>query len=107
MPQYIVKLTEGSEAWYLEWSTIVDAPITYGMFLADFKTYYAETHGRYTLEELEERLVRVERKGASCIGETTADELLRCNRAGPKESCLTKAEIIETFCRRADGDQSV
>jgi hypothetical protein len=28
MPRYIVRLDDGGTAYYLEWSTIVDAPVT-------------------------------------------------------------------------------
>lgn len=98
MPNYIVKLTQGDKSWYLEWSTIVDAPITYGMTLEEFRQWYREEYGRDGISKLEERLERVERTGTSSFQRFELEHLLEMNRAGVKESCLTKGEIIQHYC---------
>jgi hypothetical protein len=45
MPTYICKFQDGEKAYYLEWSTIVDAPITTGMSLQEFKQHYCGSGG--------------------------------------------------------------
>ncbi len=97
MPRYIVKLTDKDKSWYLEWSTIVDAPVTHGMDLEEFRYYYLEEYGQQELSKLDNRLERVEKHGisGSCY---TLDQLLAANRAGPQESCLSKQEIIDKYC---------
>jgi hypothetical protein len=95
MPRYIIKLADK----YLEWSTIVDAPVTNGMSLEEFKEYYKSEYGVQGLNGLEERLKRVEEKGTSSIYEGSVDEVISGNRAGDNEKKLTKEEIIEKYCR--------
>lgn len=103
MPRYIVKLSDGSDSWYMEWSTIVDAPVSDGMSLEDFRKYYRDMYGSYEYGSLEDRLARVEEKGTSALnGYASADEVISWNRAGPRETKLTKAQIIETFCKKKD-----
>jgi hypothetical protein len=99
MPRYIIKLTDQDESWYLEWSTIVDAPITYGLSLNEFKDWYLEEYGRKGYEELADRLKRVEKTGTSCLI-SNLEDVLSCNRAGPKETELTKEQLIDKYCRR-------
>lgn len=98
MPHYIVKLETPKGPRYLDWSTIVDAPVTYGMTLDDFKAYYRERFGSAGMLELPAHLARVEAKGASALNYESADEVIAFNRAGPNETCLTKAQLIESFC---------
>jgi hypothetical protein len=93
MPRYIVKLDD----WYLEWSTIVDAPVTEGMSLDDFRAHYLRQYGLQGESQLFERLERVEKNGTSALDETL-DGILSCNRAGPDEAELTKDEIIKAYC---------
>lgn len=95
MPRYIIKLNEQ----YLEWSTIVDAPVTRGMTLEDFKIYYLKSYGELALSELKKRLERVESKGTSSQIYESLDALIEGNRAGEDESELTKQEIIDKYCR--------
>ena len=99
MPRYIIKLSDNNKDWYLEWSTIVDAPVTYGMSLVDFKAFYKEEYGNQGMEKLEERLKRVEKQGTSALY-CSVDGLISYNRAGPKESSLSKQEIIDIYCTR-------
>lgn len=102
MPRYIIRLTEGGRAWYLEWSTVVDAPVTFGMPLDEFRRYYRETYGTEGMRGLPDRLERAKRTGSSSMvgGYMTADDAITPNRAGPHETELSKAEIIDWYCKK-------
>lgn len=82
--------------YYLIWSTIVDAPITFGMSLQAFKGYYARQYGQ--MEDLKGRLQRVKSKGTSAIGYKNIKHLIRMNRAGEKEKHLTYDQIVSKYC---------
>lgn len=97
MPSYIIKLEHNGESRYLEWSTIVDAPVTYGMPLEEFKVSYIQRYRHSTLQALEERLKRVEQTGISAIDYGSIEELIAVNRAGPNETELTLEEIIRDY----------
>ena len=99
MGRYIIKISDEktNKDYYMEWSTIVDAPVTYGLELQEFKDYYRDEYGANEISALDERLKRVDTKGISAHDETLED-LLGCNRAGKKETCLTKQEILEQYC---------
>jgi len=98
MGHSIIKLNDGKQDYYLEYSSVVDAPITYGMGLEEFKEYYREEYGRNGSEGLEQRLARVEAKGTSDYSDKGVDDTLVCNRAGKNETRLTKQQIIEMYC---------
>lgn len=99
MPRFIVKLERGPAAWYLEWSTVVDAPVSYGMPLAEFREYVRAEEGSRGLAELDARLERAEAQGTSLVGSReSARDAVAFNRAGPSESCLTYDELVEEFC---------
>lgn len=98
MPTYIMKLQKDHKDYYLEWSTIVDAPLSYGMSLEDFKIYYERKYGSDEMGYLQERLDRVDKYGTSSVDGFSVEELISCNRAGTNEGELTKQEIIKRFC---------
>jgi hypothetical protein len=107
MPRFIIKLEDGDREWLLEWSTVVDAPVTYGMSRADFRTWYGIEYGEREvrpslggMSNLDFRLARVDATGSSSIDGATVDDIISGNRAGDGESELTKEEITELFCRR-------
>lgn len=102
----ICKFTdEHGKDYYLEWSSIVDAPVTNGMDLESFKRYYHNKYGRREFEELPERLARVEASGVSShIG--NLDDLIVYNRAGDNEEVLTKKQIIEKYCKQVNQEES-
>lgn len=102
MPIYIIKLTEGDQSWYLEYSSVVDAPTTYGMTLEEFKEYYQVEYGRSSMDHLNKRLERVEEKGTSSLMHRSAEELLDYNRAGRDETCLSIQQIIDFYCKHPD-----
>lgn len=106
MPRYIIKLTKGDQNRYLEWSTIVDAPVTMGMTLEQFKVYYLHEYGRQGSQDLAERLARVEAQGHSLIpdapsswGPYTLKDLVAHNRAGPRGGHLDIDKLWEYYCK--------
>lgn len=100
MPRFICKVAEGDQVWYLEWSTVVDAPVTFGMSLEDFKAYYKDEYGRSSLDELEKRLERVEAKGTSSMIHDSAEDVMDWNRAGKDGSSLSRQQLIDVYCTR-------
>lgn len=102
----IIKLTDDKTKrdYYLEWGTIVDAPITYGLSLKEFKKYYKDEYGRKGMRDLPQILKRVEETGCSDrISADTLKYLLKHNRAGTKEKCIDKEEILKRYCRKRTG----
>lgn len=99
MGQYIIKI----KGCYMEWSTIVDAPVTNGMTLEEFVKYYMGKYGVRGMDALGERLDRVEKFGHSALGPSmTLTELLEHNHAGKNEECLTEDEIYKMYCTDVD-----
>lgn len=99
MPRYIVKLidTTTNIPYYLEWSTVVDAPETYGMTLEEFKEYYKEEYGNTGMAALPTRLERVEKFGISAYGENLLAAIRR-NHAGVEGNELSLQDIIKYYC---------
>ena len=102
MGQFIVRFDVDGQPMYLNWSTIVDAPITYGMTLPELEEYVKERWGTEGLKELPARIARAdsERRSSSLERGYTKESLVRNNGAGPGESCMTEEEIIEWYCRK-------
>lgn len=98
MSRYIIKI----RGYYLEWSTIVDAPITYGMTLEELKEYIRLEYGRNGLLQLPARLDRVEEYGTSCFDGRSVKSVIHDNRAGWNEETLTLDEIYEKYCIREE-----
>jgi hypothetical protein len=94
MPNYICKIEDGDVSYYLEWSTIVDAPVTFGMSLEEFGEYRGED------PPLGDRMERVEQKGVSSHAHANFDHLIEGNRAGKNETCFTREQIVEWYCRQ-------
>jgi hypothetical protein len=95
MSRSIVKIND----YYLEWSSIIDAPVTFGVPLDEFKEYYKEEYGNSGLRELERRIEDDELSGKHCYIRTLKD-VVSFNRAGPDESELSPDEIYAAFCLR-------
>lgn len=93
MGRYLIKL----DGKYLEWSTVVDAPVTDGMTLEELKASTFQRKGEHGLKVLAERLERVEETGISAHYYKDVDELITHNRAGEGETCLTKEQIIAFY----------
>lgn len=100
MSRTICKLTdtEANIDYYFEWSSIVDAPVTYGQPLEYFKKYYQKEYGNSGMKEIDERLKRVEEFGTSSYFNKSFDDLIIVNRAGEHETQLTKQQILEKYC---------
>jgi hypothetical protein len=95
LPKYIVH----HEGWFFEWSTVVDAPVTFGMKLDEFKEYYRDQYGAHGFADLGSRLDRALTKGTSSqMGETGEELMGGYNRAGYRETHLTIPEIIKIYC---------
>lgn len=81
---------------YFEWSTVVDAPITYGMNLEQLNEYIKSEYGEEGLRNLPRRLESVEEVGSSFMGDTLYGTIC-ANRAGDDETTLTEDEIYEKY----------
>lgn len=105
MGNFLFKLTDKGRDYYLEWSTIVDAPVTYGMSLEELEAYILKTYGERGLATLPPRLARIEARGHSAIDDdaATAWEAVWLNRAGDGETWLTLEQMVAKYCRR-EGD---
>lgn len=105
MPRIVAKFATPAGDRYLVWSTIVEAPITFGMELDDLVDWISEQMGKdYAEQFVETRIPRIERTGTS-TGEAVT-ELIRLNRAGLGETRLTLEQIIDFFCVRCgQGDE--
>jgi hypothetical protein len=104
MPQYIMKIHDDKcdKDYYLIWSTIVDAPVTYGMSLEEFKQYYQAEFGKSGMERLKERMERVRKTGISAHPPfANYERYFESNRAGDKETRLDKEGILEKYCRNS------
>lgn len=103
MPSYIIKLIDKktNENYYLFWSTVVDAPVSHGMSLEEFKKDYIKSD----LTNYEERIERVNKKGTSSLIDESVDALISFNRAGPEESCLSYDELVRFYCLKEKVDE--
>lgn len=102
MPRYIIKIHDDkfNRDYYMEWSTVVDAPVTYGCNLEEFTEYFRNEYGRQGMEGFDERIKRVEEKGISAYPPfDNLESLLELNQAGEKGICLSKEGILERYCR--------
>jgi hypothetical protein len=103
VPRYIIKL----EDQYLEWSTVVDAPVTFGMSLEEFTEYYKVEYGCRAMRfEFKDRMDRVEKTGTSALLYDSVDEVIEHNRAGKDETCLSKEQIIDFYIRNKDNPET-
>ena len=93
MGRYILKIKD----YYLEWSTVVDCPVTFGMNLDQLTRHIRHEYGANGLRDLPERLERVNQTGTSKRGGNLQD-VISGNRAGPNESELDLGEIHQAYC---------
>jgi hypothetical protein len=107
MPRFIVKIPHAGQDYYLDWSTIVDAPVTYGMSLDEYKEYYRDEYGRAAFEgfEFKQRMERVEAKGTSSMFHNNVEDLISYNRAGEKETQLDLQGIIQKYIVERQEDE--
>lgn len=101
MPRFIMKLHDDrdNKDYYLEWSTVVDAPVTYGMSLEEFKEHYQKRYGTGGMLGFDERIKCVEGTGISAHAPyDDFESYFRYNRAGENETCLNKRQILDQYC---------
>ena len=97
MGRGIVKLQdERGVDWFFEWSTVVDAPVTFRMTLRQLCEYIEHEYGQEGSRALKARLERVERTGTSFHDET-AEVTVCVNRAGPGGTMISAEEICEQY----------
>lgn len=98
MGRCLVRLDENK---YVSWSSVVDAPITHIMTLAELKEYLlhgSEEDETYIIDT-EARIQRLLDKGTSSLEYRSAEEVYKWNRAGKHEECLTREQIIEQYTK--------
>ena len=78
---------------FFEWSTVVDAPVTYGMTEAEMREHHKLFYG--VGEGVDERIDRAIEKGTSSWTEPSLESLIFHNRAGPDEAEITLDEIMK------------
>lgn len=98
---YIVKHRVAGRERYLVWSTVVDAPVTYGLSLRQLRIFWRGEYGRVGLESLDSDLARGHRvMSVASIARGPS------NRAGAEETSLSVAQIVDYyFVRRGRGPQ--
>lgn len=84
MPRYVVKFGEGQ---YLEWSTVVDAPVV----------YMTKSREEAVMDFGADRIERADKGGTSAPQFLTLEDIANYNRAGDDETCITIPEIIEKY----------
>jgi RNase P/RNase MRP subunit POP5 len=100
MGNFIIKFDTPDGPRYLEYSTIIDAPVTFGMTLDEFKQHYLEEYGRVGMNDLDGRLERVEQTGSSSYIHKNRAATIRNNRAGRGGTCLTEKQIVDYYVTR-------
>jgi hypothetical protein len=106
LPRFICKIPHEGKDYYLIYSTVIDSFVTYGASLEEFTEFMTQQEGlRYMQSEHPRRMERVEVTGTSEIGPDGIEDMILCNRCGPKEENLTLDQIIETFIiNRPEGE---
>lgn len=100
MPRYICHRNLEGVDLFLEWSTVVDAPVTYAMTEDEFRVYHREEYGRSSDDGVDERIARAKTKGCSSRDPNeTFEDLIRCNRAGANETEMSERQIVEYYFR--------
>ena len=100
--RWIIKLEGGIDGapeggpWYMVWSPVVDAPLSRGMPLPEFRQWYMDAGMGDHPGDLEDRLARVEEFGTSSLGGPS--NVFAVNAAGPNGERLTYAQIVEQYC---------
>lgn len=101
MARTILRLEDSRDgaAFYLEWSSVVDAPITFGLTREEMAVYHRDEYGRLDHELHFARRMKAADENKFQFG-LTAEKIIAGNRAGPDESELTYEEIVDKFWRR-------
>ena len=101
--KFIIRLNDGERDYFLEWSTVVEAPTTIGLDEGEMRALLLKEGIEDLKKEIAERMKRAkDKKANSGHYGTTLDKIIRFNRAGNQDKCLTKEELIETYCRKKE-----
>jgi hypothetical protein len=106
MPKFIVEIRNpdnDSDRRLVEWSTVVDAPVTYGMAEPEFMEYYRTEYGDSGMCGLDARMSRVRKTGTSSYGDRSWTDTIAANRAGPNETHADAAMLWRMFVTEAPG----
>ena len=104
MGRLVVKLGER----FLEWSSVVDAPVTELMTEHQFRRYLLQEYGASGLVGWEQQRARLDRQGTSSRSGLTLEELLQHNRAGQDEACVTsESEMVALYAPGGSSNESV
>ena len=96
----ILRIVTPEREWWLVWSTVVDAPVTYGMTREELIAWWGEEYGKQGVRNLGPAIARAEEVGTSSHRSPSVEEMIICNRAGVDETRLTEAEIVAMYCLR-------
>ena len=100
MPRFIIRMEKDGDERYLEWSTVVDSPVTYGMTFDEFLAYYRDEYGASSMDGLlgeHGRMSRVRENGTSERGATSVHDTIAHNRAGEDETHLDYDGIWQQY----------
>jgi len=98
VPTYVIEhvCSDGAPR-YLIWSTIVDAPLTFGCTLDNIFDVWRERYGDHGVQVLKRNL--------ASHGFDSLDDVVVENRAGKNETRLSRQQIIDYYLeRRGDPD---
>ena len=95
MPHYILRIKTTKGPRYIDWSTIVDAPVSDALSRAQIKAHWKRFYGVDASADIAERLKDADKYGTDCLDHSTIEQVIAGNRAGPRESELTLAQIID------------
>ncbi len=86
---------------YVEWSTVVDAPVTYVMTRREMHEYVLREYGRMGIGALNEaELARLDGQHGTTSQFTSLAEILGYNRAGNLDEHLSTVEALLARYRR-------
>mgnify|MGYP001128230156 CR=1 FL=1 len=98
MSKAIIKLTDKqtNNDYYLIWSTIVDAPVSYGMSYDKCVKLFIKDFTDLELLHLSNYLTKLKETGSTA--NLSIEELLEFNKAGANGEKLSSDEIIQDYC---------
>lgn len=95
MPKFLMQLPDKR---FVEWSTVVDAPITYSMSQDELTAWHLEEFGRREHDaNFQDRLQRTIEFGTSLRTPESAEDAAIANRAGEGEAEISLQEIAAQY----------